>query len=236
MKEKTSCHVGYGIMPRYSMINGTSMLTLYIYEHCPFCARVRYVAGLLHIPVEEKVLAYDDVATPTALIGKKAVPILVKADGTAMGESLDIIHYLLGLKLQSLAPQTVSDEVADWQSQAFPLLQQVGYPRWHQLGLGEFLTLNSRQQWQQNKETDALNFERLIAEKDQIAAQVSEHIAAVEALLFPAQGVASLLDEAVIYSLLRGWICLPEIEWPERVMTWLRRRSVSTGVSVMMAD
>ncbi|WPC73196.1 glutaredoxin 2 [Vibrio porteresiae] len=226
----------YGIMPRYSLKNGISMLTLYIYEHCPFCARVRYIAGLLHIPVEEKVLAYDDLATPTALIGKKAVPILVKADGSAMGESLDIIHYLLGLKLADVAPQMVSEAVANWQSQAFPLLQKVGYPRWHQLGLGEFLTLNSRQLWQKNKETEELNFERLIAEKEAIAAQVTEHIAAVEALLFPEHGVTSLLDEAVIYSLLRGWICLPEIEWPERVMTWLRRRSVATGVSVMMAD
>ena len=40
------------------------------------------------------VLANDDEATPIGLVGKKVVPILVKEDGTAMPESLDIVHYV----------------------------------------------------------------------------------------------------------------------------------------------
>ena len=212
------------------------MLTLYIYEHCPFCARVRYVAGLLQIPFQEKVLAYDDVDTPTRLVGKKAVPILQKENGEAMAESMDIIHYFLNLRIPAAPELSLSEDVANWQTEAFPLLQKVGYPRWSSLGLGEFLTLSSRETWQKNKETDVLNFERLMADSKEIAAQVSQHIARVESLLFPSQGIPTLIDEAVIYSLLRGWVCQPEIEWPEAVMTWLRRRSLATGVSVMMAD
>ena len=49
------------------------------------------IFGLKNLPVELVVLANDDEATPIGLVGKKVVPILVKEDGTAMPESLDIV-------------------------------------------------------------------------------------------------------------------------------------------------
>ena len=59
-----------------------------------FCVRARMIFGLKNLPVELVVLANDDEATPIGLVGKKVVPILVKEDGTAMPESLDIVHYV----------------------------------------------------------------------------------------------------------------------------------------------
>ena len=35
-------------------------MKLYIYEHCPFSARVRYVAGMLNIQLDVINIAYDD--------------------------------------------------------------------------------------------------------------------------------------------------------------------------------
>ena len=69
-------------------------MKLYVYDHCPFCVRARMIFGLKNLPVELVVLANDDEATPIGLVGKKVVPILVKEDGTAMPESLDIVHYV----------------------------------------------------------------------------------------------------------------------------------------------
>ncbi|WP_289169909.1 glutaredoxin domain-containing protein [uncultured Pseudoalteromonas sp.] len=46
-------------------------MKLYSYSHCPFCARVKYVAGKLGIKLDDVVLDYDDTETPTKLIGKK---------------------------------------------------------------------------------------------------------------------------------------------------------------------
>jgi glutaredoxin 2 len=67
-------------------------MKLYIYEHCPFCARARMIFGLKGLPVDLQVIMEGDVETPIRLIGKKVVPILEKADGTFMSESLEIVR------------------------------------------------------------------------------------------------------------------------------------------------
>ena len=51
-------------------------MKLYIYEHCPFCARVRFVGHKLNIKFEEVVIAYDDHETLEQLTGKRGVPVL----------------------------------------------------------------------------------------------------------------------------------------------------------------
>nr|WP_240697451.1 MULTISPECIES: glutathione S-transferase N-terminal domain-containing protein [Vibrio] len=65
-------------------------MKLYIYEHCPFCARVAYVANALKLNVEYQVVDYADAQTLIDLIGQKMVPVLEKADGRKHG-----YHYLL---------------------------------------------------------------------------------------------------------------------------------------------
>lgn len=65
----------------------------YQYLHCPFCIRVRMVAGYLKIPYESKVLRYDDEKTPQDLCGKKMLPIW-QTDTKVINESLDIVQYL----------------------------------------------------------------------------------------------------------------------------------------------
>ena len=51
--------------------------TLYVYDHCPFCVRVRLALGLKNIKHNLHFLANDDVKTPTDLVGKKIAPIFV---------------------------------------------------------------------------------------------------------------------------------------------------------------
>ena len=52
--------------------------TLYNYDHCPFCVRVRLALGFKNVKHNLIFLANDDVHTPTALIGKKIAPIMVR--------------------------------------------------------------------------------------------------------------------------------------------------------------
>ena len=51
--------------------------TLYVYDHCPFCVRVRVAMGLKNVKHIVNFMANDDVDTPTALVGKKIAPIFV---------------------------------------------------------------------------------------------------------------------------------------------------------------
>lgn len=64
--------------------------SLYVYDHCPFCVRVRFAFGIKGLKHNLVFMANDDVPTPTNLVGKKIAPIF-EDQGEAMLESLDII-------------------------------------------------------------------------------------------------------------------------------------------------
>lgn len=66
---------------------------LYVYDHCPFCTRVRLALGLKKLIYELRFLANDDVKTPTELVGKKIAPIFaLPGEIDPMPESMDIIR------------------------------------------------------------------------------------------------------------------------------------------------
>jgi len=77
-----------------------SKLRLHLYDHCPFCIRIELVLGTYGIPYERVVYGYGDKKGPTALTGKKILPVLEGAGVPApqgmkgLPESLDIIAYL----------------------------------------------------------------------------------------------------------------------------------------------
>lgn len=50
---------------------------VYVYDHCPFCVRVRLALGVKNIKHTVHFMANDDVPTPTKLVGKKIAPIFV---------------------------------------------------------------------------------------------------------------------------------------------------------------
>jgi len=62
--------------PRVVPEDPTLIPILYNYDHCPFCVRVRLALGFKNIKHNLVFLANDDVATPTAMVGKKASPIM----------------------------------------------------------------------------------------------------------------------------------------------------------------
>ena len=51
--------------------------TVFVYDHCPFCVRVRLALGLKNIKHTVHFMANDDIPTPTKLVGKKVAPIFV---------------------------------------------------------------------------------------------------------------------------------------------------------------
>ncbi len=109
------------ILPK-SQLDYEITMKLYIYENCPFSARVRYVAGMLNIPLDVITLDYDDDQTTKELIGSKQVPLLIKESGEALSESLDIIQFLLE-SVNSWETAQPAQATLDWQRSAFLPLQ-----------------------------------------------------------------------------------------------------------------
>ena len=120
------------------------MMRLYHYDHCPFCVRARMIIGLRGLNVEQIALANDDEATPIGLVGKKMVPILIKEDGTAMGESLDIVRYLDEYAGKERLDETIRPEVQAWLNQVNEYSGQLLSPRSTRIGLPEFATESAR--------------------------------------------------------------------------------------------
>ena len=115
-------------------------MKLYVYDHCPFCARARMIFGLKNLPVELVVLANDDEATPIGLVGKKVVPILVKEDGTAMPESLDIVHYVDEHFGEKILSEHIRPEIEAWLKEVGSYYGHLSTARFTQIGLPEFET------------------------------------------------------------------------------------------------
>ena len=69
-------------------------MKLYMFEHCSLCFRVRMIAALKRRHLQETVVLDDDTETMVSLVGKRVIPILVKDDGTAMFESMDMVRHV----------------------------------------------------------------------------------------------------------------------------------------------
>jgi len=208
-------------------------MKLYIYEHCPFSARARFVAGMLNLAVDVVTIDYDDEKTTTDIIGSKQVPVFVKGDGEAIVESLDIINHFLNLA-DSVETNIPSEAVLEWQRSAFLPLQKVGYPRWPSMDLKEFTTDSSKKAWRSKKETEALNFDALLADTPVIAEEVEALIRkAGDVLNLGSDKRRKLVDEAIVFSILRGFFSAPEINWDLSVKEWMESVSKKTNVKLL---
>ncbi|WP_213864886.1 GrxB family glutaredoxin [Vibrio crassostreae] len=208
-------------------------MKLYIYEHCPFCARVRYVAGMLNINPDLVVVGYDDEKTTVDIIGKKQVPILVKGDGGVISESLNIIEYFLNLS-DSINKRIPSESITEWQKQSFGVLQKIGYPRWPQMGLEEFVSDSAKALWRAKKETEELNFDQLVADSAEIAKEAETLIDKAWSVLdLDSHHQVSVVDEAVVFSILRGFFSMKEINWNPVVKNWMESVSKQSNVKLI---
>lgn len=123
---------------------------VYVYDHCPFCVRVRLALGIKNVKHNIHFLQNDDVSTPTKLIGKKIAPIFaIPEDDFVMGESLDIIAKVdsderFGTTGQIL-PATARKDLKAWQKSVQTLLRTLQRPRYVATGLlPEFQQLDGR--------------------------------------------------------------------------------------------
>lgn len=123
---------------------------VYVYDHCPFCVRVRLALGLKNVKHNLYFLANDDIKTPTSLIGKKVAPIFrLPEDDMTMGESLDIIELVDNDErfgpTNLFNPTTGRKDIKAWQKSVQTLLRTLQRPRYVATGLlPEFQQIDGR--------------------------------------------------------------------------------------------
>lgn len=199
-------------------------MKLYIYDHCPYCVRARMIFGLKDIDVEEITILNDDESTPVGLVGKKVVPILVKDDGTAMPESLDIVRYIDENVGEKWLSETVRPELEQWIAKVQGYYYRLLLPRFVQLGLAEYATESALTYFVTKKTEKIGDFAENLARSADYIAQLETDLAELSGLILStdkANGIQYSLEDILLFPILRGVTCVKGLTLPANISNYV---------------
>ena len=207
-------------------------MKLYHYDHCPFCVRARMIIGLRGLDVAQVVLANDDEATPIGLVGKKMVPILVKDDGTAMGESLDIVRYLDEYAGGEHLDDAIRPAVQAWLDKVNTYSNQLLSPRSVRIGLPEFATESARAYFTAKKSAAYGDFAENLARTDELLARLHADLPALVPLVARAEHLGTRLgyEDIITFPLLRNLTMVKGVQYPSAVQRYVETMSANSRV------
>ena len=234
--------------------------TVYVYDHCPFCVRVRLALGLKNIKHNIVFFANDDVFTPTSLVGKKIAPIFSFADDIKpMPESLDIIAKIdsdsrfgaTGL----FKPMSNRPDLAAWQKKAKEVNSLAQRPRYMMSPLlAEFSTQDGRDAFVKNHPIPPYEKpewkEKLSGEERWMAyaksydasllaiSEINKNLQELDKLIFSEEhctegGIS--LDDIDLWSRLRSLTLVKGVEWPRKLSAYLHNLSAKGDVPLMFS-
>ncbi len=220
-------------------------MKLYVYDHCPYCVKARAIFGLKHIPVELVTLLNDDEATPTRLIGKKLVPILVKDDGGAMPESMDIVRYIDALNGKPLLESPGGNAtLQSWLEESNAFTNPLVMPRWVEAAekkragpyLAEFATDLARRYFVKKKEAYIGPFAQHRANDAALVAQANRALEKLASLIHAETSVHAELseDDIHLFARLRSLSIVRGLIYPAAVEAY--RHAMSRRMAVPLHD
>lgn len=205
------------------------MLTLYYYEHCPYCVRVLAILGMANIDFKPVVLLNDDEATPIGMIGQKMLPILQTAPETYLAESLDIIDYIADnydVPLQ---------QNSDWEAQVdafFAANRDANYgltmPRWTKAPLKEFATQSAIDYFTRKKTQTIGDFDAALAKTPDFIRDFHQSLVANTALFEVLNANPNSKAAIMLFSGLYGLRYVEDFDWTPASQGFMQTLSAST--------
>lgn len=210
-------------------------MNLYIYEHCPFCTKARMIFGLKQIPLTTHVIMEGDADTPTKMIGKKMVPILQKEDGSYMGESMDIVHYVDQLTDSSVFTGQSNEAVTAWIKQTWSYMFNLIIPRFTKAPFAELATDHARSAYLAREQKHFGDLDEKMAHSAQWIAQINTDLQTLEPLIQSPEAVNGKVseDDIQLFSTLRSLSIVKGIQWPVKVKTYMETLSAKTNVPLL---
>lgn len=194
-------------------------MKLFIYEHCPFCARARMVFGLKNLVIEEQVVLEDDAETLIARVGKKTVPVLQKADGSFMAESLDIVRYINGL-YPTPALAEPDHEVEAWCELVWPQVLKLSIPRFTQADFNELASDSARQAYKNREQKAFGNLEALLSQTCDLLNALQPYLDQLETSLAYERPLG--LSDFKLYPILRMLSIVSGVQWGPRTLAYMQ--------------
>ncbi|MCE0488510.1 glutaredoxin 2 [Pantoea sp. Mb-10] len=210
-------------------------MKLYIYEHCPFCVKARMIFGLKNLPVELIVMQNDDEQLPNKLVGQKMAPILQKEDGSAMPESMDIVHYIDNLDRQPLLQGSTNPAIQDWLRRVNGYINKLLIPRIAEAGFAEFATPEARRYFREKKQASLGDFAELRKHAPGLIKNISDDLRQLDKLIVKPNAVNGELseDDLHLFPLLRSLTLVAGIEWPSRVADYRDNMAKQTQINLL---
>jgi glutaredoxin 2 len=215
---------------------GEGDVRLYLFEHCLLCFRVRMIAALKRLHLQETVVLEDDSETMIGLVGRRVVPILVKDDLQPMLESMDMVAYVDSLGDPILTgPQR--SEIARWVDKVTAKLPPLTWPRYPLLGLPEFGTVAALDHYHVRKRKVLGDFVELRANTRQHVRMLMPDLEELDRLIESRLAVNGELsvDDVRVLPLLRSAAVVKELSFPKKVRDYFESTMHHIGYAPLPA-
>ena len=193
-------------------------MRLYMFEHCSLCFRVRMTAALGRRHLQETVVLDDDTDTMVGLVGRRQVPILIKDDGQAMLESMDMVRYVESRGAPVLTgPER--DEIVAWSDRFAKKAAPLTWPRYPLLGLPEFATIAAHDHYMVRKRKAIGDLVELRAATRRYIGELAPELDELNGLIERPDAVNGTLsvDDVRVLPLLRSAAVVTALTFPARV-------------------
>lgn len=209
-------------------------MKLYVYDHCPYCVKARMIFGYKQISFELITLLNDDETTPTAMIGRKMVPILELTSEQYMPESMDIVRHVdqhIGGS-PILSPAPTNSPIPDWLEDIREELYPLTMPRWPQAPLAEFATQGACDYFTRKKEDYIGSFTSHLANSDRLIHRTNKKLRNLNAFVLSPEAVHGTLteDDIHLFAALRSLSIVKGLEYPSNVDAYRQKQAVLTDI------
>jgi glutaredoxin 2 len=211
-------------------------MKLYMFEHCSLCFRVRMIAALKRLHLQEVVVLDDDTDTMVALVGKRVIPILVKDDGEPMLESMDMVKYVEGHG-DPLLNGPERPEVAAWANRIVSKTAPLTWPRYPLLGLPEFATVAALDHYKLRKRKALGDFVELRANTRRYLSELMPGLEELDRLIEQPLAVNGTLsfDDIRVLPLLRSVAVVKGLRFPRKVRDYFESMMSRIGFQPLPA-
>jgi len=210
-------------------------LTLYVFNSCPFCTRVRALIGLKKVSVNiQPIVAGQFPSNLKQQLNQATVPVLEIDKGEKhIQDSTAIVEYLDKLDTTLFSEHKISAELTDWLNNNRSLLNQLYYPRMPKLDLPELDDEKAKQYFISSRESilgktlsEALN------DTEQLLQQVTAKLKQLQQILKLDQfSIDTLtLDQLVAFSELHMLTSVGLKQLPIEIQNFIHQMSIATGI------
>jgi glutaredoxin 2 len=207
-----------------------------MFEHCSLCFRVRMAAGLKGLHLQEVPVLDDDTETMTKFAGKRQIPILIKNDGEAMLESMDMVKYVEAQgEPELIGPER--EEIAAWSEAVIQRTAPLTMPRYPLLGLPEFATVAALSHYQVRKRKVFGDFTELLARTRTLISELMPELEALDRMIESPTAINGTLsfDDIRVLPLLRSAAVVKGLQFPSKVRAYFETTMGRIGYSPLPA-